>query len=74
MYMISLSLKYKSKILNIAYLLMLKLLKDKDEDGNKTFQLDLHFIKLFLKVVSRLGKYGEAINFFHKYRHIYEED
>ena len=72
--MISLSLKYKSKILNIAYLLMLKLIKDKDEDARSTFTLDLNFMKLFLKVVSRLGKHAEAINFFHKYRQIYVED
>ena len=53
---------------------MLKLIKDKDEDGRSTFKLNLNFMKLFLKVVSRLGKHMEAINFFHKYSQIYVED
>ena len=57
MFHISLSLKFKTKILDIAYLLLLKLMK---EPG---FEVDYHFVRLYIKVLAQQGKYKEALDF-----------
>lgn len=57
MYLISLSLRFETKILDIAYLLLLKLMKEPN------FQLDQNFIKLYLKLLTKQGKYKEALDF-----------
>lgn len=57
MHLISLSLKFETKILDIAYLLMLKLMKEPQ------FQIDKKFILLYIKVLSKQGKYREALDF-----------
>ncbi len=57
MYLISLNLKFETKILDIAYLLLLKLMKE------PLFQIDKKFILLYIKVLSKQGKYKEALDF-----------
>ena len=57
MYLISLNLKFETKILDIAYLLMLKLMKE------PLFTLDKKFILLYVKVLSKQGKFREALDF-----------
>ena len=57
MYLISLSLRFETKILDIAYLLLLKLMKEPE------FAMDQKFIKLYLKVLTKQGKYKEALDF-----------
>ena len=57
MYLISLSLRFETKILDIAYLLLLKLMKEPD------FQIDGRFIRLYLKVLTKQGKFKEALDF-----------
>jgi len=57
MYLISLNLKFETKILDIAYLLMLKLMKE------PLFQVDKKFILLYLKVLQKQGKFREALDF-----------
>ena len=47
MYLISLNLKFETKILDIAYLLMLKLMKE------PLFVMDKKFIMLYIKVLSK---------------------
>lgn len=47
MYLISLNLKFETKILDIAYLLMLKLMKE------PTFEIDKNFILLYIKILSK---------------------
>ena len=50
MYLISLSLRFETKILDIAYLLLLKLMKEPN------FEVDRKFMGLFLKVLTKQGK------------------
>ena len=57
MYLISLSLRFETKILDIAYLLLLKLMKEPN------FEIDGKFIRLYLKVLTKQGKYKEALDF-----------
>lgn len=57
MYLISLSMKFETKILDIAYLLMLKLMKE------PTFHADKKFITLYLKILTKQGKYREALEY-----------
>lgn len=47
MYLISLSLRFETKILDIAYLLLLKLMKEPN------FEIDAKFIRLYLKVLTK---------------------
>ena len=55
--MISLSLRFETKILDIAYLLLLKLMKEPN------FEIDSKFIRLYLKVLTKQGKFKEALDF-----------
>jgi|LauGreDrversion4_2_1035121.scaffolds.fasta_scaffold56181_5 hypothetical protein len=57
MYLISLNLKFETKILDIAYLLMLKLMKE------PLFTIDKKFIMLYIKILSKQGKFREALDF-----------
>ena len=57
MFLISLNLKFETKILDIAYLLMLKLMKE------PMFNIDKKFILLYLKILSKQGKYRDALDF-----------
>ena len=47
MYLISINLRFETKILDIAYLLLLKLMKEPN------FVTDNKFIKLYLKVLTK---------------------
>ena len=47
MYLISLNLKFETKVLDIAYLLMLKLMKE------PKFQFDKKFVLLHIKILSK---------------------
>lgn len=57
MYLISLNLKFETKILDIAYLLMLKLMKE------PLFTIDKKFILLYIKILAKQGKFREALDF-----------
>lgn len=57
MYLISLTLRFETKILDIAYLLLLKLMKEPN------FQINEQFIRLYLKVLTKQGKHKEALDF-----------
>lgn len=57
MYLIAMTLSFETKILDIAYLLLLKMMKE------PSFTLDLKFIRLFIKVLVKQGKYKEALDF-----------
>lgn len=47
MYLISMTLKFETKILDIAYLLLLKLMKE------PKFTMDMKFLKLYIKVLTK---------------------
>ena len=51
------NLKFETKVLDIAYLLMLKLMK---EPG---FRLDKKFVMLHIKILTKQGKFKDAIDF-----------
>lgn len=57
MYLISMTLKFETKILDIAYLLLLKLMKE------PKFTMDMRFLKLYLKVLQKQGRSKEALDF-----------
>ena len=57
MFLVSVSLDFETKVLDIAYLLLLKIMK---EDN---FKMHEKFIKLYLKVLTKQGKFKEAIDF-----------
>lgn len=57
MYLISMTLKFETKILDIAYLLLLKLMKE------PKFTMDMKFLKLYLKVLQKQGRSKEALDF-----------
>jgi hypothetical protein len=57
MTLISSTLKFETKILDIAYLLLLKLMKE------PKFQLDMKFINLYLKVLTKQNRHKEALDF-----------
>ena len=68
MYLISLSLRFETKILDIAYLLLLKLMKEPN------FVMDEKFVKLYLKVLTKQGKYKEALDFIDMKSQFFEHD
>ncbi|CAI2368685.1 unnamed protein product [Moneuplotes crassus] len=58
MYLIKLSIKnFETKILDIAYLLLLKVMKHPD------FEMDKKFVMLYLRVLKKQGNYKEALEF-----------
>ena len=68
MYLLSLNLKFETKILDIAYLILLKLMKEPN------FEIDLKFINLYLKVLIKQGKYKEALDFMDMRQQFFEHD
>ena len=67
MYLISLTLRFETKLLDIAYLLLLKLMKEQN------FQIDRNFVKLYMKVLTKQGKYKEALDFMEQKNAFFEE-
>ena len=67
MYLISLTLRFETKLLDIAYLLLLKLMKEQN------FQIDKNFVKLYMKVLTKQGKYKEALDFMEQKNAFFEE-
>lgn len=57
MSLISSTLRFETKILDIAYLLLLKLMKE------PKFALDMKFINLYLKVLTKQARFKEALDF-----------
>lgn len=57
MYLISLNLKFETKVLDIAYLLMLKLMKE------PSFEFDKKFVLLHIKILSKQNKFKDAVDF-----------
>jgi hypothetical protein len=57
MYLISLNLKFETKVLDIAYLLMLKLMKE------PKFEFDKKFVLLHIKILSKQNKFKDAVDF-----------
>ena len=57
MYLLSITLKFETKILDIAYLLLMKLMKEPE------FHVDGKFIRLYLQVLTKQKKYREALDF-----------
>jgi hypothetical protein len=57
MYLISVNLKFETKVLDIAYLLMLKLMKEPN------FKYDRKFVNLFVKILVSQGKFKDALDF-----------
>lgn len=55
--MIAMTLKFETKILDIAYLLLLKMMKE------PSFTLDMKYIRLYIRVLIKQGKYKEALDF-----------
>ena len=68
MYLISLSLKFETKILDIAYLLLLKLMKE------PKFTIDQRFIQLYLKVLVKQNKCKEGLDFLDMKQSHFEND
>jgi len=68
MFLISKTLKFETKILDIAYLLLLKLMKE------PKFVIDRKFIGLSLKVLCKQLKYQEALDFLDSKQSFFEED
>ena len=65
MYLIRLTLPFETKLMDIAYLLLLKLNKE------HTFKTDEPFFKLYLKVLMKQGRNKEALAFIEKYEEFY---
>ena len=57
MYLISLNLKFETKVLDIAYLLMLKLMKEPN------FKFDKKSVLLHVKILTKQSKYKDAVDF-----------
>lgn len=67
MYLISLNLKFETKVLDIAYLLMLKLMKEPN------FKFDKRFVLLQIMVLEKQGKYMDAIQFIERKAEFFED-
>ena len=68
MYLISVTLKFETKILDIAYLLLLKLMKE------PKFEVNGKFIGLYVKVLIKQHKYEEALTFIDNQQKFFEDD
>ncbi len=68
MSLIASTLKFETKILDIAYLLLLKIMKE------PTFKLDIKFINLYLDVLTKQGRFKEALDFIDVKASIFESD
>lgn len=60
------TLQFETKILDIGYLLMLKLMKE------PKFDLDLKFILLYVDVMRKQKRYKEALDFIEEKAHFFE--
>lgn len=58
MYLISMTLNFQTKILDIAYLLLLKLMKDPKFEPNR------NFIDLYIKILIRQAKMGDHVQMY----------
>jgi len=58
MYLISMTLNFQTKILDIAYLLLLKLMKDPKFEPNR------NFIDLYIKILIRQAKMGDNVQMY----------
>ena len=67
MYLISLNLKFETKVLDIAYLLMLKMMK---EPG---FQIDGPFVRLHIKILTKQDKFKDAIEFIDRKSELFQD-
>ena len=67
MYLISLNLKFETKVLDIAYLLMLKMMK---EPG---FQIDGAFVRLHVKILQKQEKFKDAIEFIDRKSDLFQD-
>lgn len=67
MYLISLNLKFETKVLDIAYLLMLKLMKE------QTFKVDKKFVMLYIKILKKQGKYKDAVMFIERMQDFFKD-
>ena len=68
MLLISKTLRFQTKIMDIAHLVLLKLMKESQ------FQIDLKFIKLALSVMIRKENYKDAIKFLEEKKGFFGED
>lgn len=66
MYLISLNLKFETKVLDIAYLLNLKLMKEPN------FKYDKKFVLLHVKILRKQAKYKDAIDFIDRKQDLFE--
>lgn len=66
MYLIAMTLKFETKILDIAYLLLLKMMKE------PKFDLDMDYIKLYIRVLVKQGKFKEALDFIDMKQNFFE--
>ena len=69
MYLISLNLKFETKVLDIAYLLMLKLMKEPEFEK----KIDKEFVLLYVKILFQQGKCKDAIDFIGKRELLFKE-
>lgn len=67
MYLISLNLKFETKVLDIAYLLMLKLMKEPN------FKFDKKFVMLQIKVLDKQSKFKDAIEFIERRSEFFDD-
>lgn len=67
MFLISLNLKFETKVLDIAYLLMLKLMKEPN------FKFDKKFVLLQIKVLEKQNKYKDAIDFIERRQEFFDD-
>jgi tetratricopeptide (TPR) repeat protein len=67
MYLISLNLKFETKVLDIAYLLMLKLMKE------PKFVFDKKFVLLHIKILSKQLKFKDAIDFIDRQSEFFQD-
>lgn len=67
MYLISNNLKFETKVIDIAYLLMLKLMKEPN------FKFDKKFVLLYIKILTKQSKFKEAIDFIERRNEFFPE-
>ena len=70
MYLISLNLKFETKVLDIAYLLMLKLMKEPSFEK----KIDKEFVLLYVKILFQQGKCKDAIDFIAKWQGLFIQE
>ena len=61
------NLKFETKVMDIAYLLMLKLMKEPQ------FELDKKFVLLYIQILTKLTKYKDATDFIDRKSDFFED-